>query len=199
MSLPLILCLLAIVASIVIGYKFKFNTGVIALAFAFIIGNLVMGLKVNDIVAFWPTTIVFYLLSIALFFNYATENGTMDVLGKKLLYAMGGNAKLIPLAIAAVSAIVGGLGAGASTPAIVGPFCFVMALSAGCDPVLTAVAITFGNLLVHVSGHGCRRVHPQQRGGGPAPRAGCPLYRHGGLPAYAAVEQQLVHAAGTPE
>ena len=147
MSLPLILCLLAIVASIVIGYKFKFNTGVIALAFAFIIGNLVMGLKVNDIVAFWPTTIVFYLLSIALFFNYATENGTMDVLGKKLLYAMGGNAKLIPLAIAAVSAIVGGLGAGASTPAIVGPFCFVMALSAGCDPVLTAVAITFGNLL----------------------------------------------------
>ena len=49
MSLPLILCLLAIVASIVIGYKFKFNTGVIALAFAFIIGNLVMGLKVNDI------------------------------------------------------------------------------------------------------------------------------------------------------
>ena len=149
MSLPLILCLLAIVASIVIGYKFKFNTGVIALAFAFIIGNLVMGLKVNDIVAFWPTTIVFYLLSIALFFNYATENGTMDVLGKKLLYAMGGNAKLIPLAIAAVSAIVGGLGAGASTPAIVGPFCFVMALSAGCDPVLTAVAITFGNLLAH--------------------------------------------------
>lgn len=147
MSLELILCLAAIIISIVIGYKFKFNTGVIALAFAFIIGNLVMGLKVNDIVAFWPTTIVFYLLSIALFFNYATENGTMDVLGKKLLYAMGGNAKLIPLAVAAVSAIVGGLGAGASTPAIVGPFCFVMALSAGCDPVLTAVAITFGNLL----------------------------------------------------
>lgn len=147
MSLPLILCLLAIIVSIVVGYKFKFNTGVIAMAFAFVIGNLVMGLKVNDIIAFWPTTIVFYLLSIALFFNYATENGTMDVLGKKLLYAMGGNAKLIPLAITAVSAIVGGLGAGASTPAIVGPFCFVMALSAGCDPVLTAVAITFGNLL----------------------------------------------------
>ena len=147
MNINLILCLVAIIASIVIGYKFKFNTGVIAMAFAFVIGNLFMGLKVNDIVAFWPTTIVFYLLSIALFFNYATENGTMDVLGKKLLYAMGGNAKLIPLAVAAVSAIVGGLGAGASTPAIVGPFCFVMALSAGCDPVLTAVAITFGNLL----------------------------------------------------
>ena len=110
------LCLIAIVVSIFVGWKFKFNTGIIALAFAFIIGICVMGMKASQIIAFWPTTIVFYLLSIALFFNYATENGTMNVLGQKLLYAMGGNAKLVPFAIAIVSAIVGGLGAGASTP-----------------------------------------------------------------------------------
>ncbi|MCR4673026.1 MAG: hypothetical protein K5637_07300 [Lachnospiraceae bacterium] len=145
--MALTLCIIAIIVSIIVGWKFKLNTGVIALAFAFIIGNLVMGMKVNDIIAFFPVTIVVYLISIALFFNYATENGTMQVLGQKLLYALGGNAKLIPIVIAAVSAIVGGLGAGASTPAIVGPFCFVMALQAGVSPVLCAVAITFGNLL----------------------------------------------------
>ena len=104
------------------------------MGFAFVIGICVMGLKASAIIAFWPTTIVFYLLSISLFFNYATENGTMEVLGQKLLYAMGGNAKLVPFAIAAVSAIVGGLGAGASTPAIVGPFAFVMAATAGVNP-----------------------------------------------------------------
>jgi len=145
--MALTLCIIAIIVAIVIGYKFKLNTGIIALAFAFIIGNLVMGMKINDIIAFFPTTIVFWLISIAVFFNYATQNGTMEVLGKKLLFAMGGNAKMIPIAIALVSAIVGGLGAGASTPAIVGPFAFVMALSAGVDPVLTCVAITFGNLV----------------------------------------------------
>lgn len=106
-----------------------------------------MGMKASDVINFWPTTIVFYLLSISLFFNYATENGTMNVLGQKLLHAMGGNAKLVPFAIAAVSAIVGGLGAGASTPAIVGTFAFVMAATAGVNPVLTAIAITFGNLI----------------------------------------------------
>ncbi len=143
----LFLCIAAIVIAIIVGWKFKINTGVIALAFAFIIGNCAMGLKVNDIIAFWPTTIVFYLLSISLFFNYATINGTMDVLGKKLLYALGGNAKFIPIAIALVCGIVGGLGAGASTPAIVGPFAFVMANAAGVDPVLTCVCIAFGNLL----------------------------------------------------
>ncbi len=141
------LCLIAIVISIFVGWKFKLNTGIIAIAFAFIIGVCVMGMKASQVIGYWPTTIVFYLLSIALFFNYATENGTMNVLGQKLLHAMGGNAKLIPFAIALVSAIVGGLGAGASTPAIVGPFAFVMAATAGVNPVLTAIAISFGNLV----------------------------------------------------
>ena len=145
--MALFLCIAAIVISILVGWKFKLNTGIIAMGFAFVIGICVMGMKAGDIIKFWPTTIVFYLLSIALFFNYATENGTMNVLGQKLLYAMGGNAKLVPFAIAAVSAIVGGLGAGASTPAIVGPFAFVMAATAGVNPVLTAIAITFGNLV----------------------------------------------------
>ncbi len=128
------LCIAAIIISIFLGWKFKFNTGIIAMGFAFVIGICVMGMKASEIIAFWPTTIVFYLLSIALFFNYATENGTMNVLGQKLLHAMGGNAKLVPFAVAVVSAIVGGLGAGASTPAIVGPFAFVMAGTAGCPP-----------------------------------------------------------------
>lgn len=141
------MCIIAIVISILAGWKFKLNTGIIAMAFAFVIGICVMGMKASNIISYWPTTIVFYLLSIALFFNYATENGTMHVMGQKLLYAMGGNAKLVPFAIAIVSAIVGGLGAGASTPAIVGPFAFVMAATAGVNPVLTAIAITFGNLL----------------------------------------------------
>lgn len=112
------LCIIAIVISILVGWKYKLNTGIIAMGFAFVIGICVMGMKASDVINFWPTTIVFYLLSISLFFNYATENGTMNVLGQKLLHAMGGNAKLVPFAIAAVSAIVGGLGAGASTPAI---------------------------------------------------------------------------------
>ena len=63
MNLNLALCIIAIIVSIIIGYKFKFNTGIIALGFAFVIGVIAMGMKVNDIIAFFPTTIVFYLIS----------------------------------------------------------------------------------------------------------------------------------------
>lgn len=147
MDYILVLTLLAIVVSIVVGFKFNINSGIIAMGFAFVIGVLGMNMKVNAIIAYWPTTIVFFLLAISLFYNYAVANGTMGVLGKKLLYMMGGNAKLIPFVCFAVSCIVAMLGAGGSTNAIVGPFIFAMALEAGINPIITACAIGLGTLM----------------------------------------------------
>lgn len=145
--MSLYLCLFAILAAIVIGWKFNFNTGILAMGFAFIIGNLVMGLKVSEIINFWPTNIVFFLIAISLFFTYATSNGTMTLVGEKLLYAMNGNAKLIPWVIALVSAVVAFLGAGASTPAIVGPLAFALGIPAGIHPVMIAVTVGCATLI----------------------------------------------------
>lgn len=146
-STIIILTLIAIVASIAIGFKFNVNSGIIAMALAFLLGVFGMGMKINEVVAYWPTTIVFFLIAISLFYNYAVGNGTMEVLGKKLLYLLGGNAKLIPFVCFAVSAVVAMLGAGGSTNAIVGPFIFAMCLQAGIHPVITACAIGLGTLL----------------------------------------------------
>ena len=143
----LAICLAAIVISVGIGWKWKLNTGVIAMCFAFFIGYFMLGKKVGDVINLWPTNITFYLIAIALLFNYATINGTMEVLSKKLLSFMGGRAALIPWAVTAVCAVVGGLGAGASTPALIGPFAFSMGISAGISPMLTGVCIAFGNLI----------------------------------------------------
>ena len=141
------LCVIAIVISIFLGWKFNRNTGVFAMVFAFLIGYFGLGMGVNAVIGYFPVAIVFYLIIVSLFFNYATNNGTMEVLGKKMLYALGGNARLVPWAAFIISAVVALLGAGSSTPLIVGPFIFVVGCSAGVDPTLTAVAITLGNLL----------------------------------------------------
>ena len=121
------ICILAIVISVAVGWRLNLNTGVIAMVFAFFIGYFFLGMSVDQVIAFWPVNIVFYLIAIALFFNYATINGTMEILGKKMLAALGGRRFLVPWSIALVCAVVGGLGAGASTPVIVGPFAFTMA------------------------------------------------------------------------
>lgn len=140
--MTLTVSLIAIVAAIIIGWKMKVNAGIVAMGFAFIIEVfMVEGGKVSTVIGYWPTSIVFYLLAIALFFNYATSNGTMDLLAKNLLYALNGNAKLIPWVITIVCAIVAFLGAGASTPAIIGPLAFSIGLNAGIHPILLAIAV----------------------------------------------------------
>ena len=101
--MALTVSLIAIIAAIIIGWKLKVNAGIIGMGFAFIIEVfLVEGGKVSTVIGYWPTNIVFYLIAIALFFNYATNNGTMDLLGKNLLYLLNGNAKLIPWVITIV-------------------------------------------------------------------------------------------------
>jgi di/tricarboxylate transporter len=146
MNAVLAVSLIAIVVAIVLGYKFGWNTGIIAMGFAFLI-NVIMVPKGNvmGVINGWPTNVVFLILSISLFFTFATDNGTMDVLGKKILYALNGNAALIPWVITLATVIIGTLGAGISTPVIIGPVAFSMGLAAGIHPVVIAIAIGFGN------------------------------------------------------
>ncbi|MGL5435173.1 MAG: SLC13 family permease [Lachnospiraceae bacterium] len=140
--MTLTVSLIAIVVAIVLGWKFKVNAGIIGMGFAFIISVfLIEGGKVSAVISYWPTSIVFYLIAIALFFNYATGNGTMDLLAKNLLYSMNGNARMIPWVISLVCAVVAFLGAGASTPAIIGPLAFSIGLGASLHPILIAICV----------------------------------------------------------
>lgn len=141
------ICLVAIVAAIIIGWKFKLNVGVLGMCLAFIIGFFGVGMSISDIINFWPITITFYIVVVSLFFNYANENGTVELLAKKLIVAMKGNAKLIPFAIALACAIIGAIGGGPATPGIMSPFAFSIGLTAGVHPMLIAVCVLFGTMI----------------------------------------------------
>lgn len=142
MNSALLAALTAIAVSILLGWKMKMNSGIIAMCFAFGIEIFMMDGTVNTVVAAWPSNIIFYLISISLFFNFAADNGTLDLLSRKMLYRMRGKEKLMPWIIAAVCAVVSFLGAGASTPAIIGPLAFSVGLKAGLHPVLIALAVS---------------------------------------------------------
>lgn len=144
MTFQLALCIVAIVAAIVIGNVKKINTGIVAAAFAFIIGTLTMGLTADQIVGFWPDKIFFFIVACGLFFGYAVENGTVDALGKSLLYLTNGKSALIPWIVWIIGFIVGAMGAGVASITIIGPLCFPVAAAAGIAPLMTATAIMCG-------------------------------------------------------
>lgn len=96
MTVELGLCVTAIVASIIIGYVFKMNTGLVAACFAFVIGVVFQGASATDVIANWPTNLAYFILICGLFFNFAVQNGTIEALGGKMLYLINGRAALIP-------------------------------------------------------------------------------------------------------
>lgn len=68
---------LAIAASIVIGYRTKINTGIAAIIFAYLIGCFALGLKPKDIMGMWPTSTMFQIMTITLFYGIGNINGTL--------------------------------------------------------------------------------------------------------------------------
>ena len=93
----LALSIIGLAIAIIAGNLSKINIGVIAMAIAFFLGVLGLGMSVSDIINFWPIRIMFFLIAIALLFGHAIETGTLDLLSKKMLYAVGGNEKATKL------------------------------------------------------------------------------------------------------
>lgn len=144
-SSAIIVCLLGIVAAIALGYKKNVNMGVTGLVFAWVAGCFMMGLKVKEVVAMWPNSVVFQLLSITLFFGFACCNGTMQAVADHLLYAVRNQSWLIGMAIYFIAIILGAMGcpppAANAIMAVIG---FSIGLPAGLHPVIIAWAVCHG-------------------------------------------------------
>lgn len=144
-SSAIIVCMVGIVIAIALGYKFNVNMGVTGLVFAWIVGCLMMGLKVKEVVALWPNAVVFQLLSITLFFGFACCNGTMQAVADHLLYAVRNQSWMIGLAIFFIAIILGAIGcpppAANAIMAVIG---FSIGLPAGLHPVIIAWAVCHG-------------------------------------------------------
>lgn len=81
-----ILIILAIIIAIYMGEKLDINTGLVALALAYLIGCFVLGMSISDLLATFPTKLFLVIFTLALFFNFAVVNGTLGKIAQLLLY-----------------------------------------------------------------------------------------------------------------
>ena len=137
--------LAAIAASIALSYKLKVNLGIPALIFAYIIGCFILKMRVKEIVALWPTSTVFLLMTITMFFSFAVFNGTLPKVANKILYASRNNIWALPFLLLLVGVIIGGMGAPPpAVNAILAVICFTIAIPAGMSPMLMAIVVVYG-------------------------------------------------------
>lgn len=141
-------CIIAAIAvAIFLGYKTKLNTGLFCIVFAYGIGCLVMGLKPRQVIGFWPTSTMFVILSVSLFYNIAAINGTLEKLSGSLLYSCRKFPGMLPFALFGVAVVLSIMGATYFTVlAFLAPITMVICDESRMDKLIGAVAINCGAL-----------------------------------------------------
>lgn len=136
--------LVALLICIVVAFIKKINAGILAIPLAFIVGVYLMGMKAKEVIAGFPTSLVFTLLGIMSIFGIATANGTLDKIAEFITELAGSRVRLIPFVFyffaVAVSCCVGGIIGGS----LVCPIAMKVGKREGIPDYITGTAVIFG-------------------------------------------------------
>ena len=136
--------LIALLVCIVVAFIKKINAGILAIPLAFIVGVYMMGMSSKEVIAGFPTSLVFTLLGIMFIYGIATSNGTLDKIAELITNLAGSRVKLIPYVFyffaVAVSCCVGGIIGGS----LVCPIAMKVGKREGIPDYLTGTAVIFG-------------------------------------------------------
>lgn len=143
-----LLIVLAIAVSVAVGYVAKFNTGLIAICFAYILGCFGLDMTTRALIAKWPIAIFFVIMSVTLFYNFALVNGTLEKLALHVIYALRGMPRILPFVLFAAATLIAALGAGYYTVlAFMAPITLLLCDKINMSKLVGAVAINCGALV----------------------------------------------------
>ena len=144
MSLAVI-SLSALVAALVVSCFSEINIGVLAIVFAWIVGVYFGGMKVEQVIAGFPTGLFLTLVALTLLFSQAQVNGTLDRFARRAVRLCRGNAGVIPMMFFVLTALLSSIGPGniAST-ALMAPLGMAVAGRYHISPFLMTIMIANG-------------------------------------------------------
>jgi Na+/H+ antiporter NhaD/arsenite permease-like protein len=141
-----ILALLALVVIIAISaIRTDLNTGVLAVAMAYIVGVYFAGLSVAVVSTYLPEQLVLTLVGITLLFGMAQQNGTLDRLAGFAIRAARGKPALLPLIFFLLTFLLSAIGPGnIAAVALLAPIGMAVAVNSGVSPLVMAIMICTG-------------------------------------------------------
>lgn len=139
----LYLILFIIVAIIAINVKTNLNVGVMAIVASFIIGTLCMGLSPKTIYGMFNLQLFLQMFGIGFFYGFARSNGTLPLLGEKVIYMTRKVPWATLLCVGILTMLVAGAGTGPQTITLFTPLVIPLAKALGVPVVLALVAIMF--------------------------------------------------------
>lgn len=144
-AIKIIVFFAALVISLILGDRLKINAGLLALAFAFVIGVTLGGMSVSAIINLFPVRVFYNLMIATLFYGFANENGTMELFTKRLVYLFRRAQWAMPLVLFVIAAVISASGANLEASVLLlSPIGFSLAMEMNFNPFLVAVGIWAG-------------------------------------------------------
>ncbi|MDX2005321.1 MAG: SLC13 family permease [Meiothermus sp.] len=145
MSLALVALLLLVAILVLAAVRSDLNAGVFAVAVAYGLGLWVMGLSAAEVAAFLPSQLVLTIVGVALLFEMAHQNGTLERLTALMIRLVRGNTRLLPMSFFLLTFALSAMGPGnIAATALVAPVAMPTAVAAGLSPFLMAVLVCTG-------------------------------------------------------
>lgn len=142
---PAVASLLALLVAIALSLTSRLNVGVLAMAFAWLIGTYLAGLRPEQVAAGFPASLFLTLAGVTLLFALAEANGTLERLAHRGIRLARGNARVIPLLFFVIAFALSSVGPGAiSTVALLIPLAMAVGTRAGVPRFLTALMVANG-------------------------------------------------------
>ena len=135
----------ALFVAIVVSCFTRLNVGVLAVAFAWIVGVYFGGMRIEDVLAGFPIQLFLTLVGVTMLFTQAQLNGTLDQVAHRSVRLCRGNTGLIPVTFFLLGLGIASLGPGnVATAAMLAPMAMAVATQARIPPFLMALMVGMG-------------------------------------------------------
>ncbi len=140
-----LLSIVAFAVAILLSCVTPVNVGLISIAFAFLVGVLFGGMKVNEVASGFPSSLFLVLVGVTLLFAQAKVNGTLDQIAKRSVLLARGNPGVIPLVFFVLAMVLASIGPGnIAATAMLAPIAMSIAGEAGISAFLMTVMVATG-------------------------------------------------------
>ena len=145
MSLGMI-SLLTLLAAIVIGFVRNANVGILCMGLAMVLG-VIFDISASELISGFSSSLFMQMVGITYLFAIISGNGTLELLARKMVALVGKRKGLIPFVMYILGFIICAVGPGAiPSLAIIPVIAIPVAVSAGINPIMTAVIGDLGGM-----------------------------------------------------
>jgi Na+/H+ antiporter NhaD/arsenite permease-like protein len=139
------LSLASLFVAIIISCFTQLNVGVVAVAFAWIVGVYFGSMRLDEVLSGFPIQLFLTLAGVTLLFTQAQLNGTLDKIAHRSVRLCKGNTGLMPITFFVLGAAIASLGPGnIATAAMLAPMAMAIAARARIPSFLMAIMVGNG-------------------------------------------------------